>query len=210
MRVSKLALLLPAALGGAACQMPEPPGELVGAYAISASLTENTCGQEALPVASALSYRAQLRRDGGTAYWLIGSPPANQGVINGRGEILFQREERFTVSDEAQPVDPVLAEMDPLALYGYDPFDPTAEPQDDEATCTLIVRESIDATVLVDADIDSEDAAGALQGTNSIEMTPARGSDCSRVLTSAGGPFEQMPCAATYDMSGQLVSVVDE
>jgi hypothetical protein len=210
MRVSKLALLPAAVLSGAACQMPEPPGELVGNYAITASLLDNTCGQDALPLAESLAYRAQLRRDGATAFWLIGAPPANQGVMNGRGEIRFEREERFTVSDDAQPVDPVLAELDPIALYGYDPFDPTAEPEDEEAPCTLIVRESIEAMVLVDVDIDSEAAEAALQGTNTIAMSPTRDSECNRVLTTAGGPFEEMPCAATYDLSGQLIEVEEE
>lgn len=209
MRASTVLILLLALTG--ACQMPEPPGELVGEYAITGTLLENTCGDAALPVASVLSYRVQLRREGPTAYWLIGAPPANQGTITAAGDIRFEREERFMVSDEAQPVDPVLAEMDPLALYGYDPFDPTADPEDSQDPCTLIVHESIAGEVLSGVRFESGDEDNAaLEGTNEIAMRPTNDSECHRVLTTAGGPFEQLPCAATYEISGELLSTEDE
>jgi len=206
MRVSKLALLLLAPTG-AGCQMPEPPGELVGDYAISALLTENTCGSDALPLASTLSYRAELRRDGATGYWLIGAPPANQGVLTSAGRFTFAREERFMVSDEAQAVDPELAELDPLTLYGYDPFDPEGQAANGDEPCTLIVRESIEGSVLSEGRFDGDSGADvALEGTNTIAMSATRDSECHRVLISAGGPFEELPCAATYELSGELIS----
>lgn len=209
MRVFALLPLLLALAG--ACQMPEPPGELVGEYAITGTLRENTCGEDALPVAEVLSYTVQLRRDGATAFWLIGSPPANQGVINAAGDIRFEREERFMVRQDAQPIDPVLAEMDPLALYGFDPFDPNADPEDADAPCTLIIRESIDGTVLNIERFDSDAGVDvALEGSNAIEMRATSDSECSRVLQSAGGPFERLPCAATYELSGELLTTEDE
>jgi hypothetical protein len=197
------------ALAGNACQMPEPPGDLVGEYAITASLMENTCGDAALPVAEVLEYRVELRRDGRTAYWMIGSPPGNQGVYSS-GDVSFERQEHFMVDDESEPVSPELAELDPIALYGYDPYDPTAEPDDGETFCTLIVRESIDATVLLEDGTDAEDDALALEGTNTIEMSATRDSECHRVLETAGGPFEQLPCAAEYQIAGTLLDSEDE
>ena len=194
-----------------ACQMPEPPGELVGEYAITGTLLDNTCGDAALPVADVLSYRVQLRREGPTAYWLIGAPPANQGTITASGAIRFEREERFMVGAEAQPVDPVLAELDPLALYGYDPFDPTADPLDAQAPCTLIVREAIDAQVLSGVRFEgADDDNPALAGENEIAMRATSDSQCQRVLATSGGPFEQLPCAATYELSGELLAIEDE
>lgn len=203
MRASKLMLLL-LVLSGSACQA-KPPGDLVGQYAVTASLMENTCGDAALPVAEVLEYRVQLRRDGRTAYWMIGSPPGSQGVYMNDGDVRFEREERFMVSDEAQALDPELAELDPIALYGYDPFDPTAEPDDAETFCTLIVRESIDATVLLEDGSGADEDALALEGTNTIAMSATSDSECHRVLKPAGGPFEQLPCAAEYQISGTLL-----
>jgi hypothetical protein len=202
MRASKLVPML-LALAGVACQA-KPPGDLVGQYAISASLMKNSCGDAALPVADALEYRVQLRRDGRLAYWMIASPPGSQGVYAG-GDVSFEREERFMLGDEEQPVDTELAELDPIALYGYDPYDPTAEPDDAESFCTLIVRESIEATVLLEDGDDADDDELALEGTNTIAMSATGDSDCRRVLKSAGGPFERLPCAAEYEISGTLL-----
>lgn len=207
MRASKLVFLL-LALAASACQMAELPGELVGEYAVTAELMENTCGEAALPLAEVLEYRVQLRRDGRTAYWMIGSPPGNQGVYSS-GDVRFEREERFMVDDESEPVSPELSELDPIALYGYDPFDPTAEPDDGDTFCTLIVRESIDATVLFEEGSEPDRDELALEGTNTIEMSATRDSECRRVLATAGGPFEQLPCAADYQISGTLL-VSDE
>jgi len=207
MRASKL-VLVSFALAGGACQAA-PPGDLVGAYAITAELMENTCGDAALPLAEVLEYRVELRRDGRTAYWMIGSPPGNQGVYLS-GDVSFERQEHFMVDDESEPIDPELSELDPIALYGYDPLDPTAEPDDGETFCTLIVRESIDASVLLEDGADADDGALALEGTNTIEMSATRDSECRRVLDTAGGPFEQLPCAAEYEITGTLLASDDE
>lgn len=208
MRASTL-VLLPLALAGSGCQMPEPPGELVGNYAITASLIDNTCGDAALPLAEVLEYRVQVRRDGRTAYWMLNKPPGSQGVY-ASGDVAFDREERFMVDDESEPVDPVLAELDPIALYGYDPYDPNAEPDDRDAFCTLIVRESIDATVLREDGSGADDDELALEGTNTIAMSATRDSECNRVLEPAGGPFEQLPCAAEYEITGTLLESEEE
>lgn len=206
MRASKLIVVL-LSIGGAACQA-KPPGDLVGSYAITASLMDNTCGEDALPLSEVLEYRVQLRRDGRTAYWMLASPPGNQGVYAG-GDVAFEREERFMISDEAQPVDPELADLDPIALYGYDPFEPNADPDDAESFCTLIVRESIDANVLLEDGDDADDDQLALEGTNAIEMSATSDSDCRRVLKAAGGPFERLPCAAEYELEGTLIDSED-
>jgi hypothetical protein len=207
MRASKLVLLL-LAIAGSACQA-KPPGDLVGEYVITAELMENTCGDAALPLADQLEYRVEVRRDGRTAYWMIGSPPGNQGVYSG-GDVSFERQEHFMVDDESGPVDPELSELDPIALYGYDPSDPTAEPDDAETFCTLIVRESIDATVLLEDGSGADDDALALEGVNVIEMSATRDSECNRVLERAGGPFERLPCAAEYEINGRLLQSDDE
>lgn len=202
MRARKRIVGLVALWSVAGCEPPELPGELIGKYAIRATLLDNTCGDEALPLASTLHYRVELREDGATAYWLVGAPPANLGVITAAGDVRFQREERFRIRRDAEPIDPELSELDPLVLYGYDPLDPVGQPNDNEAPCTLIVRESIEATVRRDAEEGAEDA---LLGRNVIEMRPTRDSECRRVLTTAGGPFEALPCAATYELTGELL-----
>jgi hypothetical protein len=191
-----------------ACKMPELPGELVGKYAITGTLEENTCGQ-ALPVDSVLRYQAELRQDQLRAYWVMGGPPANEGRRLRDGGYEFTLQQTYPVrQDQMEPVDPVLAEMDPLALYGYDPLGDPAEPDGDP--CTLIIDESLRLEVFEDDEprVDGgarEDAEGGLTGENVIAMRAAAGSQCSRVLVAAGGPFEQLPCAARYTLEGELI-----
>jgi hypothetical protein len=203
---ARIALLGSLTLATSACQMPEPPGELVGKYSITSALLENTCGQGALPVAETLVYRAELREDGVNAYWLVGSPPARLGRVTDDNEYRFGLQQTYAVREGSEPIDPVLAEMDPIALYGYDPF---GEPSEGEsAPCTLLIEESVRARVLRAA--GHEDDAGRLdrsdlEGENVIQMRASSGSDCRRVLETSGGPFEQLPCAARYDLSGTLL-----
>jgi hypothetical protein len=193
-----------------ACKMPDLPGELVGKYAITGTLEENTCGQ-ALPVDMVLRYQAELRVDTLRAYWVVGPPPAHEGRKLGGDTYEFTLQQTYPVrQDQTEPVDPVLAEMDPLALYGYDPLGEPAEP--DEEPCTLIIHESLRATVFEGDNAPSdgglsldEEIEGGLVGKNEIAMRAAAGSHCNRVLASAGGPFEQLPCAAHYALEGELL-----
>lgn len=194
------------------CKMPMPPGELVGKYAITSALIENTCGEAALPVAETLAYNAELRADGLNAYWLVGAPPARLGRVRANGEYSFELLQQYAVREGSEPIDPVLAEMDPITLYGYDPL---GEPSETEtAPCTLIIAESVNAHVLRDAltvsDAGTPDGTGVdLEGVNVIEMRASAGSNCARVLETAGGPFQQLPCAARYELSGALLEVED-
>jgi len=205
---ARIALLGSLTLATSSCQMPEPPGDLVGKYSITSALLENTCGQSALPVAETLAYRVELREDGVNAYWLMGSPPARLGRVTDDNEYTFELQQTYAVREGSEPIDPVLAEMDPIALYGYDPF---GEPSEGEsAPCTLLIEESVRANVLRDAnsadDADASTSENAdLQGENVIAMRSSSGSDCRRVLETAGGPFAQLPCAARYDLSGTLL-----
>lgn len=191
------------ALAGTACEA-KPPGDLVGNYAITASLTDNSCGDAALPVADVLEYRVQVRRDGRTAYWMLSTPPGSQGTYSG-GDVNVERQERFMIREDAQPIDPELAELDPIALYGYDPFDPDADPEEQDSFCTLIVRESIDATVLLEDGDGADEDELALEGTNTIAMSATSDSDCRRLLKPSGGQFDDLPCEAEYELQGTLL-----
>jgi hypothetical protein len=196
-----------------ACKMPEAPGELIGTYAITGTLLENTCGSAALPVDEILQYRAELREDDRSAYWIVGQPPAHQGRRLRTGELEFTQEQKYAVrQDRTEPVDPELAEMDPLALYGYDPFGEPGEPGEPASPeaddCTLIIEESVRVrlvegdSALRDAGMDP-DQHGGLIGENEIGMRASAGFECSQVLEPAGGPFEQLPCSARYAIEGE-------
>ncbi|MFI5306419.1 MAG: hypothetical protein ACHQ53_03640 [Polyangiales bacterium] len=68
MRITRTVVAMGLGLGG--CTMPQTPGDLVGSYHISAELSDNSCGDAALPAAQHLSFDVDIRSDKhGGGYW---------------------------------------------------------------------------------------------------------------------------------------------
>lgn len=208
------ALLL--ALGSAAtgCKMPEPPGELVGAYHITGKLTENTCGTDALPAVSRLSFDVQIRRNHGSGLWVRDKPPPFSGQLGADGHFLFELSNSYTVNGMASDPGQQLLAMDPTQL-----MDPTLVDRLDQQamkSCRLTVDESIEGTLtraLIAEDAGGPSGASAasasmsdLVAENEIAIHAASGTSCDKVLAAQGGPFAALPCHAHYDLEGDLSS----
>lgn len=192
----------------AACAMPEPPGELVGDYHIEGALTENECGDEALPAADPLSFDVQIRRDGKAGYWLQGMPPARPGQIGGDGFFSFELRQIYDVPTNGAAVDEPYTSSDPEELADPERFDKLDAARN--GACRLTITETVEGSVLrdseeLDAEDDGEDRGPDLVGDNVIAISKEAGSQCERVMREAGGPFEQLPCKAHYDLTGQLL-----
>lgn len=197
-------------LGLGGCMMPKTPGELVGSYHISAELTDNTCGQSALPAAPHLSFNVDIRRDKhGGGYWSRGMPPARSGELDDDGHFSFELQSTYTVGAMAKDPIESLIEMDPAKLA-----DPQIGDRLDQAPkppCQLTVTETMHGSLqrvlhpLKDGGAaDTGSAADDLVADEDISIRGASG--CDIVLATHGGPFDALPCKAHYDFKGKLAS----
>ena len=165
----------------------------------------DSCGAGFQPDAM-LSYVTEIRVDGPTAYWHRGNAPIASGTYQPAGAFHF-------VSQRDVPV------------YGVDAGGSGA------AGCTLREIETIDGTLTLgfadagvsdalSVDVGASDASSTLDSSGSdasgidagvhstgfaasdtIQISIAPGSDCTRVFASSGGPFETLPCTALFTMT---------
>jgi hypothetical protein len=190
-----------------ACAVPEPPGTLVGAYHIEGKLLENTCGKAALPASDTLSYDVEVRQDEqGRGIWRLAMPPAHLGSLTPEGGFAFEVEHNYRVGGSQEPLD-VLNELDPEALA-----DPELVERLDQVgaqkPCTLVVVQRIEGNLFAvhdaDAGINDAEAEADLVGNDEIAIRAGQGSVCTQVLTTYGGPFDELPCSARYALKGEL------
>jgi hypothetical protein len=196
------------------CAMPKPPGELVGVYSIEGALTQNECGEDALPAANPLIFDVELRQDDGTGYWLQGMPPAWPGILTEDGEFSFELEQLYPVDPNARVQSDPFSAMDPEALADPSYYE-NLDRQTQAEPCQLRIVESVEGTVLRtrasddagDGPDDDDDAISSpdLVGDNAIDISAVPGGDCGLVMRDEGGPFDALPCTAHYDLIGTML-----
>ena len=174
------------------CVEVQPPGELVGAYLVTGTLVENTCGEEALPTVDPMMFEVQLRDDEGRGLWLV-SPPARPGRLDEDGAFSFEYERGFTITGGAPPE--ITIETDPTVLVDPERI----EREQMREPCEILVGESIVGSL---EHAPAEDEA-ALLASNEIAVRVATGARCDALLVDAGGPWERLPCRALYDLEGE-------
>jgi hypothetical protein len=187
-----------------------PPGELLGVYSITGELSENSCGNSALPAPDPLQFDVEIRRiSDSEALWIQAGPPGNTGSLDQEGEFEFQSQGTFGVNAPDQTASTELLEMDPLSLANLDTFEAFEAGATEGGTCVLSLSELARGRLMRDS-LDADDAGSMrpedkpdLLGENVIEIRTAEG-DCSPVLAAQGGPFDSLPCRAHYELSGKL------
>ena len=70
-------------------QDPHQPGELLGSYAVTGKLGDDSCGADALNAPQSWSFQVKLSREGSTLYWLNGRE-AIVGDIDKSGRFAFE------------------------------------------------------------------------------------------------------------------------
>lgn len=198
-------LLAALALSTLGCmRKQQPQGDLLGAYAVSGALTENSCGQSGLPTQNPLAFVAELRDVDGVTTWQIEKKPAFSGVLERDGDYRF-------VSEQAFPLGEQTSQKRNLEASDFDSLDPDFDLE--TTSCVLLMKESITGRLhrMLDADggVPSEAFGDAgllpdLSGDNTISVEAAAGTDCARVLAANGGGFLTLPCAAHYSLEGTL------
>jgi hypothetical protein len=159
--------------GVSACDPPaDLPGTSLGSYSVSGTLVTNTCGA-GLALPNPWTFTAQMSEDGTSLYWEISGSSAVSGTMSSANQV------NITAVDTAN-VDASDAGV--------------------EGPCDLTSSTAMDLTL----------AAGSppptFTGTVTYTFTAATGvsstTDCTDQLSASGGPYDTLPCTASYSLSG--------
>ncbi len=168
----------------------EPPGELVGSFQALGLMVEQSCGS-AVPAPDPLDLKFDLRSESnGRAYWRLWGGALFAGIENG-DTYTFQTSRSWMV------IEP-------------DRFRGVSVPE---------IEAGLDAGVEdagVDGDADTEADAGAgvevdptlvlITGSQTTEIFPLSGADCTPAVAALGGPFLSLPCRVEYVLNGSGIA----
>ena len=201
---------LPLLVLGCWGQGEEPPGQAIGTFNAVGFMVEQSCGA-AIPAPDPLDLDFELRSEfNGRAYWrrLGGSLFAG---VERDGEYTFQVSQSWMV-------------IEPDRFRGFVGCSVTQRD-----VFTFLV-ETVDVDIETDGgvedggvadggaedagtDEDSEPDAGpapillTLTGSQTTEITPLTGSDCTPAVAALGGSFLSLPCRVEYVLSGEGIGV---
>jgi hypothetical protein len=206
---------LPLLVLGCWGQGEEPPGQAIGTFNAVGFMVEQSCGA-AIPAPDPLDLDFELRSEfNGRAYWrrLGGSMFAG---VEKNGEYIFQVSQSWMV-------------IEPDRFRGFVGCSVTQRDVFTFAVETVELGTETDGGVedggvadggvedggAVDAGTDEESEADAgpepilftLTGSQTTEITPLTGSDCTPAVAALGGPFLALPCRVEYVLSGEGVGV---
>jgi hypothetical protein len=192
-------LAAPCLLVLGACVAVPPPGDLVGTYAVTGTLLENSCGEQALPAVDPMTFRVELREDPelGRGYWLV-APPARAGTINDSGAFSFEIERSYVLSETRPPEIEITA--DPELAIDPEQIDRQRQLPGD---CVLFVNEAVAGNVARDSGASPTPEESELSGTTDVEVRTDRAPACDGLLVAGGGPWESLPCRVRYSLSGE-------
>lgn len=162
----------------AACETPPPPGELVGRYSVTGTVESDSCGP-GLGANRAVAFTAELRDDSGTGYWIFADLRPTPGSLDEDGSFFFQQQAAWTL-------------VSPRPGSSY-------------TGCRVTQVETIDGKIArddSDAGVDNTAAGIGLTASNTIDLVPLAGDDCSPGLATQGGPLMALPCRVEYQLVG--------
>ena len=201
---------LPLLVLGCWGQGEEPPGEAIGTFNAVGFMVEQSCGA-AIPAPDPLDLDFELRSEfNGRAYWRLFGGSMFAGVEQD-GEYTFQVSQSWMV-------------VQPDRFRGYVGCSVT---QRDVFTFVVEAVElgtetdggvedgGVEDGGAEDAGTDEESEADAgpeptlltLTGSQTTEIVPLTGSDCTPAVAALGGPFLSLPCRVEYVLSGEGVAI---
>jgi hypothetical protein len=186
-------------------QGEEPPGEPIGTFNAVGFMVEQSCGS-AIPAPDPLDLDFDLRSEfNGRAYWRRHGGAMFAGVEKD-GKFTFQVSQSWMV-------------VQPDRFRGYvgcsvtqrDVFTFAVEPVE----VGLDADGGVQDGGVEDAGVDEESGADAgvdptlltLTGSQTTEIVPLTGSDCTPAVAALGGPFLSLPCRVEYVLSGEGVAI---
>jgi len=170
----------------------ERPGEAVGVFEASGLMVEQSCGS-AIPAPDPLDLDFELRNEeGGRAYYQSPGGPIFAGVQTGNSYT-------FTVSRSWTVIEPD-------RFRGYVGCSVT---QRDTFSFLVDEAEEEEAEVADDSTAPTPALYG-LSGSQTTEITPLAGADCTPAVVALGGPFLSMPCRIEYVLTGSGISTAED
>ncbi len=195
---------LPLLVLGCWGQGEEPPGEAIGTFNAVGFMVEQSCGA-AIPAPDPLDLDFELRSEfNGRAYWRLLGGAMFAGVEKD-GEYTFQVSQSFMV-------------IEPDRFRGFVGCSVTQRDVFTFVVETVELGTEADGGVEdggnEDGGTDEESEADAgpepilltLTGSQTTEITPLTGSDCTPAVAALGGPFLSLPCRVEYVLSGEGVA----
>lgn len=185
-------MLLSAVVLATACwgQGDEPPGEPVGAFDATGLMVEQSCGA-AIPAPDPLDLTFELRAEsGGRAYWRRQGGSMFAGLYN-------DQEYTFTVSQSWMVIEP----------DRFRGFIGCSVTQKDTFTFIVEREDAIGDEAESGADAGAQPALLSLTGSQTTEIEPLAGADCTPAVAALGGPFLSLPCRVEYVLTGSGVAV---
>jgi hypothetical protein len=186
-------------------QTEEPPGEPVGTFNAVGFMVEQSCGA-AIPAPDPLDLDFELRSESnGRAYWRKLGGAMFAGVEKDR-QFTFQVSQSWMV-------------VQPDRFRGYVGCSVTQRDVFTFVVDTVEIGTEADGGVedggVQDGGVDEEPEADAdvepvlltLSGSQTTEIVPLSGSDCTPAVAASGGPFLSLPCRVEYVLSGEGVAI---
>jgi hypothetical protein len=162
----------------------------VGEFDATGLMVEQSCGS-AIPAPDPLDLAFELRAEaGGRAYWRRQGGSMFAGVYKD-GEYTFTVSQSWMV-------------LEPDRFRGFVGCSVTQRD-----TFTFLV-EDIETTVDEEntgADAGVQPALLSLTGSQTTEITPLSGADCTPAVAALGGPFLSLPCRVEYVLTGSGIAV---
>jgi len=180
-------------------QEEDPPGEPVGTFEAVGLMVEQSCGA-AIPAPDPLELMFDLRSESnGRAYWRQWGGSLFAGVEKD-GEYTFQVSQSWMVVEPDRFRGYVGCSVTQRDVFTFLVDVPEIDPEDE-----MGAQDELDMDAGVNADVDP--VLITLTGSQTTEIEPLTGSDCTPAVAALGGPFLALPCRVEYVLTGTGVAI---
>jgi hypothetical protein len=150
------------------------PGTALGTYNVTGTLGTNTCGT-GLNAPSPWTFTAQMSEDGSTFYW---EPSGGTEMSS-----------TMTSTTQVDISTTVTANVDATEAGA-------------EGPCDLQSTTTVDLALAASSPPSS--FTGSITYTFQASTSVSSTTDCTDQLSASGGPYDTLPCTATYSITGAL------
>jgi hypothetical protein len=188
----------------------EPPGELVGSFQTLGLMVEQSCGA-AVPAPDPIDLKFDLRSESnGRAYWRLWGGAMFAGLEK-NDTYTFQTSQSWMVIEPDRFRGYVGCSVTQRDVFTFEVSVPEVEPGLDagvEDDAGVVDDAGVEDDAGVDGDAGAEDEVWIdptlvlITGSQTTEIVPLSGADCTPAVAVLGGPFLSLPCRVEYVLSG--------
>lgn len=159
------------------------PGESIGQYSVTATLSETSCGA-GHPAPAEFSFFVEVRHiaDSSVGFWKLPDGPAMEGMVQPESGFTFESSDQFV----GVPADPEMGVVGCMV-----------------ERAERVEGELLNADTLADAGPPQDGELGGFVGTTTVEVNVIPGSDCTPLLLPYGGAFPALPCSLVYELAAE-------